>query len=128
MSITIYFSLAADAPAGAAPSANAPTGAVHNTSALQSFSTKPGQSLMQAATRAGLGAIAADCGGSLTCATCHVYVAADWLSKLPPPSPDELSMLEMTAAPRHATSRLSCQLVATDAMNGMVISLPATQY
>jgi ferredoxin, 2Fe-2S len=83
---------------------------------------------MQAATRAGLDAIAADCGGSLTCATCHVYVATDWLSKLPPPSADELSMLEMTAAPRLATSRLSCQLVATDAMHGMVITLPATQY
>jgi ferredoxin, 2Fe-2S len=83
---------------------------------------------MQAATRAGLGAIAADCGGGLTCATCHVYVGADWLSKLPPLSADELSMLEMTAASRLSNSRLSCQLVVTDAMHGMVITLPATQY
>mgnify|MGYP003463346267 CR=1 FL=1 len=83
---------------------------------------------MQAATHAGIDAIAADCGGSLTCATCHIYVDAAWSDKLPPPSADELSMLEMTAAPRQANSRLSCQIVATLAMDGMEITLPATQY
>jgi ferredoxin, 2Fe-2S len=83
---------------------------------------------MQAATHAGIDAIAADCGGSLTCATCHIYVDAAWADKLPPPSADELSMLEMTAAPRQATSRLSCQIVATLEMDGMEIALPATQY
>jgi ferredoxin, 2Fe-2S len=83
---------------------------------------------MQGATRAGVEAIAADCGGSLTCATCHVYVDKAWTSKLPAPSADELSMLEMTAAPRLANSRLSCQLIATEALDGMVITLPETQY
>lgn len=83
---------------------------------------------MRAATGAGVEAIAADCGGSLTCATCHVIVDAAWVSTLPPPSADELSMLDMTAAPREPTSRLSCQIVVSSAMDGMVITLPQTQY
>ncbi len=116
MSITIYFSLHTDASAG------------NNSAAPQSFTAKPGQSLMQAATRAGVEAIAADCGGSLTCATCHVYVSPEWLARLPVPSADELSMLEMTASPRQANSRLSCQLIATNTMDGMAIALPLTQY
>jgi ferredoxin, 2Fe-2S len=93
-----------------------------------SFTVKIGQSLMQGATHAGVEAIAADCGGSLTCATCHIYVNAPWADKLPPPSADELSMLDMTAEPRQTTSRLSCQIVATQAMDGIEISLPLTQY
>jgi ferredoxin, 2Fe-2S len=93
-----------------------------------SFTVKIGQSLMQGATQAGVDAIAADCGGSLTCATCHIYVDQDWANKLSPPSADELSMLEMTAEPRQTTSRLSCQVVATAAMDGVVIRLPQTQY
>jgi ferredoxin, 2Fe-2S len=96
--------------------------------ATGSFSTKIGQSIMQGATSAGIDAIAADCGGSLTCATCHVIVDPAWASALPPPSADELSMLDMTAAPRQATSRLSCQIVATSALDGIVITLPETQY
>jgi ferredoxin, 2Fe-2S len=92
------------------------------------FSTQVGQSLMQGATSAGIDGIAADCGGSLTCATCHVIVDPAWASALPPPSADELAMLDMTASPRQSTSRLSCQIVATGAMDGMVITLPETQY
>lgn len=83
---------------------------------------------MQGASHAGVEAIAADCGGCLTCATCHIYVDAAWTDKLAPPSADELSMLDMTAQPRQPTSRLSCQVLATPAMDGMVIGLPQTQY
>lgn len=83
---------------------------------------------MQAATHAGVDAIAADCGGSLICATCHVYVDAAWTDKLPAPSADELAMLEMTAAERTAHSRLSCQIVLTAQLDGLCIALPATQY
>jgi ferredoxin, 2Fe-2S len=96
--------------------------------ATGSFSTKIGQSIMQGATSAGIEGIAADCGGSLTCATCHVIVDPAWANALPLPSADELAMLDMTASPRHPTSRLSCQIVATSAMDGMVITLPETQY
>jgi 2Fe-2S ferredoxin len=87
-----------------------------------------GTSLMRAAVAAGIDGIKADCGGVMTCATCHVYVAADWLARLPPPSADEDAMLEMTAAPRRPTSRLSCQLQLVAALDGLVATLPETQY
>jgi len=87
-----------------------------------------GQSLMRAAVAGGIDAIAADCGGSLSCATCHVYVDAGWAARLPPPSNDEVSMLEMTGAPREATSRLSCQINLSDALDGLSVRLPPNQY
>jgi 2Fe-2S ferredoxin len=87
-----------------------------------------GESLMRAATDAGVSEIVADCGGLLTCATCHVYVAPEWADRLPPPAPDELSMLEMTAAERRPHSRLSCQIVLLDALDGLEVELPERQY
>ena len=84
-----------------------------------------GQSLMRAAVDAG---IAADCGGCLSCATCHVFVDEPWLARLPPPSGDEEAMLAMTAAPRRPTSRLSCQIVLETALDGLTAGLPDTQY
>ena len=89
---------------------------------------KPGQSLMQAAVAANVEAIAADCGGMLTCATCHVYVREPFASRLPPPSEDELGMLEFVAAPRQPNSRLSCQIELTPALEGLTVDLPDTQY
>lgn len=87
-----------------------------------------GQSLMRAATDGGVSDIAADCGGMLTCATCHVYVAPAWADKVPAPGPDELAMLEMTAAPRLPHSRLSCQIELTEALDGLQVELPGNQY
>lgn len=87
-----------------------------------------GQSLMRAATDHGIEAIAADCGGSLSCATCHVHVDADWVDRLPSPSADEAAMLEMTAVPRTAASRLSCQIVVTPALDGLQVTIPERQY
>jgi 2Fe-2S ferredoxin len=85
-------------------------------------------SLMRAAVAAGIDGIKADCGGVMTCATCHVYVDPQWLDCLPPPSSDEDAMLEMTAAPRRSNSRLSCQLQLSPALDGFVATLPETQY
>ena len=96
--------------------------------ATQSVPGKVGQSVMQAAVNAGLDGIAADCGGLLTCATCHVYVAEPWVAQLSPASGDEIGMLEFTASPRQAGSRLSCQITMTDALDGLMVELPATQY
>ena len=92
------------------------------------ITVKTGQSLMKAAVSAGVDAIAADCGGSLTCATCHVYVDATWAERLPPPGRDELAMLEMTAAERRPTSRLSCQIVLDPSLEGLTVELPSHQY
>ena len=88
-----------------------------------------GRSLMQAAVDAGLDGIAADCGGSLSCATCHIIIAAEpgWpcCQRL---MRDEAAMLEMTAAPAEPGSRLACQLKLAPALDGLQARLPATQY
>ena len=92
------------------------------------FTGRTGKSLMQAAVAAGIEGIAADCGGSLSCATCHVIVAPAWRARLPPAAADEAAMLEMTASPQEAGSRLSCQIVLTPELDGLSAALPASQY
>jgi ferredoxin, 2Fe-2S len=89
---------------------------------------KAGQSLMRAAVDAGIDGIAADCGGSLSCATCHVMLDDPWRGRLPPVAADEAAMLEMTAAPREPGSRLSCQIVLGPALDGLEARMPTTQY
>ena len=96
--------------------------------AVHTLRARVGRSLMKEAVSDGVEEIAADCGGSMTCATCHVMVDEPWRDRLPPPRPDELSMLEMTATPREAGSRLSCQIVLTPGLDGLRVRLPATQY
>lgn len=91
-------------------------------------SGQPGHSLMKVAVDAGISGIAADCGGTLTCATCHVYVDPEWADKLPAPIADESDMLDFAAAPVQPESRLSCQIVLTPELDGLVVKLPATQY
>jgi 2Fe-2S ferredoxin len=88
---------------------------------------KPGQSLMQAAVNANVHGIEAECGGLLTCATCHVYVREPFAAALPPPAEDEVGMLEFTASPRQANSRLSCQIKIEQDLDGLVLRLPERQ-
>ena len=89
---------------------------------------KPAGSLMQAATAANVPGIEADCGGLLTCATCHVYVREPFAAQLPPPSEDELGMLEFTASPRKPNSRLSCQIELRESLAGLTVDLPPSQH
>jgi 2Fe-2S ferredoxin len=89
---------------------------------------RTGDSLMQAAVAANVRGIEADCGGLLTCATCHVYVREPFASRLPPPQDDELGMLDFTAAPRRANSRLSCQIALTPSLDGLTVDLPTNQH
>ena len=86
-----------------------------------------GTSVMQAAVFNGVDGIVAECGGSCMCATCHVYVRDDQLPLTPAMQPDEDAMLEGTASPRRPNSRLSCQLVVSPEMDGLVVYLPETQ-
>lgn len=86
-----------------------------------------GTSVMQAAVLNGIDGITAECGGSCMCATCHVYVRDDQLAKTPAMNDDEDAMLEGTASERRPNSRLSCQLVVTPEMEGLVVYLPETQ-
>lgn len=70
-----------------------------------------------------------ECGGGLACATCHCYVDEAWADQVgSPASQDERDMLEMTAAEIRPTSRLSCQIEMTPALDGLVVHLPETQY
>lgn len=89
---------------------------------------KPGMSLMQVAVAANLDGIAAECGGAMTCATCHVYVDEPWRSRIPPAKPGEKDMLQFTAEPADDGSRLSCQIVLTQEMDGLTVRMPARQY
>ncbi|UIX29389.1 2Fe-2S iron-sulfur cluster-binding protein [Streptomyces sp. GQFP] len=87
-----------------------------------------GQSVMQAAVARGITEIVAECGGTLACATCHVFVPDEHLDALPPVGPDEEEMLDFTAVPRQAGSRLSCQLPLSAELDGLVVHLPEEQY
>lgn len=101
----------------------------HASAAEPSFvEAKPGQSLMRAAVDAEIDGIAADCGGALTCATCHVLVRTPWLGQLPAMQAEEDDMLGFTASARQDNSRLSCQIMLTSALDGLEVELPASQY
>jgi len=95
-------------------------GSVHEVEA------RAGRSLMDAAISHGVSGILADCGGCCTCATCHVYVPEEWLERLPPRSEDEEGMLEFAIDPQD-NSRLSCQIIVTDALDGLCVHLPSSQ-
>jgi ferredoxin, 2Fe-2S len=86
-----------------------------------------GWNLMQGATANGVDGILGECGGSCACATCHCYVAEDFLAKVLPASEAELAMLDNVAAERRPSSRLACQIKASAALDGLVVCLPDTQ-
>ena len=65
--------------------------------------------------------------GRFACATCHVYVAPEWAAKLTPANDAELAMLEFTDG-IDSTSRLACQIIASDAINGLTLQMPASQH
>ena len=92
------------------------------------IAARPGQSLMRAATQAGIDGIAADCGGTLSCATCHVMVRAPWLARLPAMQVEEDDMLGFTACLRQSNSRLACQIMLSAELDGLQVDLPANQY
>jgi len=86
-----------------------------------------GESVMQLARRHLVPGIIADCGGELSCATCHVMVAERWLAALPSRSPEEEEMLDCTAEVPTPCSRLACQLRLTPALDGLVVHVPRSQ-
>jgi ferredoxin len=78
-----------------------------------------GARLLDVAQAAGM-PLEGTCGGQLACATCHVVIAADWASRLPPPGEAEEDMLDLVPAATR-TSRLACQVRLTEALDGMVV-------
>ncbi|PTM61846.1 2Fe-2S iron-sulfur cluster-binding protein [Phreatobacter oligotrophus] len=85
-----------------------------------------GSTVMEAAIKSGVPGIVAECGGACACATCHVYVDEAWTATTGTPSHMEEDMLDF-AFDVKPTSRLSCQIKVTDAMNGLVIHTPPRQ-
>jgi 2Fe-2S ferredoxin len=85
-----------------------------------------GQSVMDAARQHGVSGIEAVCGGGAACGTCHVFVAADWLPRLPPTSQAEQELLDFLTQAR-PNSRLSCQIPLEPQLDGLVVHLPEHQ-
>ena len=85
-----------------------------------------GLSVMEGAIQKEVPGIDADCGGSMACATCHVYVEEKWLNKLPKAEDAEVDMIDMAYEPKK-NSRLSCQLIVSDELDGLTITTPAKQ-
>lgn len=86
-----------------------------------------GLTLMEGARNAGIEAIVADCGGACACATCHVYIDAEWRDKIGPPGTNEADMLEFAAAETDESSRLACQIKLTAQHDGLHVRTPRTQ-
>ena len=85
-----------------------------------------GFSVMEGALQNDIPGIDADCGGSMACATCHVYVKEEWFNKLPKKEDGEEDMIDMAYEP-NKYSRLSCQLTVSDELEGLTVKLPEKQ-
>ena len=85
-----------------------------------------GLSVMEGAIQKDVPGIDADCGGSMACATCHVYVEEKWLNKLPKAEDAEVDMIDMAYEPKK-NSRLSCQIIMTDELDGLEVTTPEKQ-
>ena len=85
-----------------------------------------GLSVMEGAVQNNIPGIDADCGGSMACATCHVYVKEDWFNKLPKAEDAEQDMIDMAFEPKK-NSRLSCQIMVSDELDGLEVNLPEKQ-
>ena len=85
-----------------------------------------GLSVMEGAIQNDVPGIDADCGGGMACATCHVYVKEEWFNKLPKAEDGEQDMIDMAFEPKK-NSRLSCQLIVSDELDGIVVTTPSKQ-
>jgi 2Fe-2S ferredoxin len=86
-----------------------------------------GMSVMQAALNHRVDGILGECGGNCMCATCHVYVDPDFLSRIPPAKENEKFMLSIAAEGPEANSRLSCQIKMSEELDGIIVRLPGKQ-
>ena len=85
-----------------------------------------GLTVMEGAIQNDIPGIDADCGGSMSCATCHVYVKEDWYNKLPKKEMGEDDMLDQAYEPKQ-NSRLSCQIMVSDDLDGLTVHIPEKQ-
>ena len=99
---------------------------IENSGNTHTIEIANGLSLMEGAVQNDIPGIDADCGGGMACATCHVYVKEDWLDKLPKKEDGEEDMLDMAFEPKK-NSRLSCQLIVSDELDGLTVNIPSKQ-
>ena len=99
---------------------------VESNKKIHTIEVANGLSVMEGAVQNNIPGIDADCGGSMACATCHVYVKEEWFDKLPKKDDGEEDMLDMAYEP-NKLSRLSCQISVTDEIDGLVVNLPEKQ-
>ena len=99
---------------------------IENNGKSHTVEVDKGLTVMEGAVQNNIPGIDADCGGSMACATCHVYVKDEWFNKLPKKEDGEEDMLDMAFEPKK-NSRLSCQLVVSDDLDGLVVNIPAKQ-
>lgn len=83
-----------------------------------------GINMMEAAVANDVTGVVGECGGNLSCATCHVFVDPDWMAKTGDVGDFEDAMLDATEAERADTSRLSCQIIADDTLDGLRLIVP----
>ena len=86
-----------------------------------------GWTVMEGAIQNDVEGILAECGGGCACATCHVYIAEEFLEKITPVSDVEADMLECVASERKDNSRLACQIKITEVLEGLVVEIPEQQ-
>ena len=93
---------------------------------IHTIDIQNGLSVMEGAVQNDIPGIDADCGGGMSCATCHVYVKENWFDKMPKKEDGEDDMLDMAFEP-NKFSRLSCQIIVSDELEGLVVNVPAKQ-
>ena len=99
---------------------------IDNQSNAKTIDVEKGLSVMEGAIQNDIPGIDADCGGSMACATCHVYVEDKWLDKIPEAEEAEVDMIDMAFEPKK-NSRLSCQILITDELDGLTVTTPEKQ-
>ena len=100
---------------------------IHPDGSREEHDAQDGQSIMRVATNNLVDGIIGECGGDLSCATCHVYVDEAWVGRLPPRSAEEEDMLEAAAEEPTAFSRLSCQIKCSPELDGITVRVPEEQ-
>ena len=93
---------------------------------IHTVDVQNGLTVMEGAVQNDIPGIDADCGGGMACATCHVYIKEEWWNKLPAKEDGEEDMLDMAYEP-NKFSRLSCQIIVSDELDGLVVSIPSKQ-
>ena len=99
---------------------------IENNGNSKTIEVANGLTVMEGAIQNDIPGIDADCGGGMACATCHVYVKEEWFDKIPKKEDGEEDMLDMAFEPKK-NSRLSCQIIVSDELEGLIVSTPSKQ-